>query len=145
MPTIQGHTISHAPSMTLIHSSHGRKTVSVSNSAKITKIPEITAICVAVESRSNRRAHGEMHNQRPNSQLHQSSHCFGSENPTAIVAPVKSAIPKNLWGKINQNADKIYGRIACPLLAQSRHQLLHCTCLLLTQSGHCCSIDTQFP
>jgi hypothetical protein len=83
----------------LIHSSHGRKTVSVSNSAKITKIPEITAICVAVESRSNRRAHGEMHNQRPNSQLRQSSHCFGSENPTAIEAPVKSAIPKNLWGK----------------------------------------------
>jgi hypothetical protein len=35
-----------------------------------------------------------MHNQRPNSQLHQSSHCFGSENPTAIVAPVKSAIPR---------------------------------------------------
>ena len=90
MPTIQGHTISHAPSMTLIHSSHERKTVSVSNSAKITKTPEITAIFVAVESRSNRRAHGEIHNQRPSSQLHQSSHCFGSE--TAIVAPVKSAI-----------------------------------------------------
>ena len=96
MPTIQGHTISHAASMTLIHSSHERKTVSVSNSAKITKTPEITAVCVAVESRSNRRAHGEMHNQRPNSQVHQSSHCFGSENSTAIVAPVKSGIPKNL-------------------------------------------------
>jgi hypothetical protein len=25
----------------------------------------------------------------------------------------------------------------CPLLAQSRHGLVHCTCLLLTQSGHC--------
>ena len=108
MSTIQGHTISHAPSMTLIHSSHGRKTVSVSNSVKITKIPEVTAICVAVESRSNRRAHGEMHNQRPSSQLHQSSHCFGSENPTAIVVPVKSGISKNLWGKINQTPT--YGR-----------------------------------
>jgi hypothetical protein len=30
-----------------------------------------------------------MHNQRPSSQLHQSSHCFGSENSTAIVAPSK--------------------------------------------------------
>ncbi|MGB9210595.1 MAG: hypothetical protein WCB78_21170, partial [Pseudolabrys sp.] len=39
------------------------------------------------------------HNQRPSSQLHQSSHCFGSENPTAIVAPVKSGIPKNLGSK----------------------------------------------
>jgi hypothetical protein len=56
MPTIQGHTISHAPSMTLIHSSHDRKTVRVSNSAKITKIPEITAICVAVESRIEQKS-----------------------------------------------------------------------------------------
>src|SRR5262245_22604254 len=87
MPTVQGHTISHAPSITLIHSSHERKTVSVSNSAKITKTPEITAIFVAVESESNRSAHGEMHNQRPSIQLHQSSHWFGSE--TAIVAPSK--------------------------------------------------------
>jgi hypothetical protein len=26
----------------------------------------------------------------------------------------------------------------CPLLAHSRHQLVHRTCLLMTQSGHCC-------
>jgi hypothetical protein len=25
----------------------------------------------------------------------------------------------------------------CPLLARSGHRLVHCTCLLLTQSGHC--------
>jgi hypothetical protein len=28
------------------------------------------------------------------------------------------------------------GRTGCPLLALSGHRLLHCTCLLLTQSGH---------
>src|SRR5262245_49461080 len=122
MPTIQGHTISHAPSMTLNHSSHDRKAVSVSNSAKITKIPEITAICVAVESRSNRRAHGEMHSQRPNSQLHQSSHRFGSENSTAIVTPRQKVGVRRIYRaksiKFRQN---LWPTLLCPLLAQSRH------------------------
>jgi len=96
--------------MTLIHSSHERKTVSVSNSAKITKIPEITAIFVAVESRSNRRAHGEMHNQRPSSQLHQSSHCFGSD--TAIVAPFQNWVSEESIGQNQSNADEISADIA---------------------------------
>jgi hypothetical protein len=80
MPIIQGQTISHAPSMTLIHSSHDWKMESVTNSAKITKIPEITAVLVAVASRSYPSAQGEMHSQIPSSQLHQSSHCLGREN-----------------------------------------------------------------
>src|SRR5262245_60686880 len=72
--------------MTLIHSSHDWKIESVTNSAQMIKSPEITAVCVAVESGSKRRAHGEIHNQIPSSQLHQSSHCLGSENSTAAIA-----------------------------------------------------------
>ena len=29
-----------------------------------------------------------------------------------------------------------------PLLALGGHQLIRCTCLLLTQSGHCCPIPS---
>jgi hypothetical protein len=32
--------------------------------------------------------------------------------------------------------------VRCPLLAQTGHRLLHCTCLLLTQSGHGAAIGT---
>jgi hypothetical protein len=66
--------------MTLIHSSHARNTDSVITSAKMINIPEITAVRVAVGSKSNSRAQGAMHNQIPSTQLHQSSHCFGTEN-----------------------------------------------------------------
>ena len=84
IPRTQEHIINHAPSMPLINSSHDWKTDNVNNSVKIIKRPEITAARVAVESASNRSAQGEMHNQIPSNQLHQSSHCSG--NLTAVIS-----------------------------------------------------------
>ena len=71
--------------MTVIHSSHTRKMERLTTSAKIINIPDITAVRVAVVSKSNRRAHGEMHSQIPSNQLHQSSHCLGGENFVAAT------------------------------------------------------------
>jgi hypothetical protein len=85
--------------MTLIHSSHDRKIESVTNSAKMIKSPESTDICVAIGSRSYRRAQGDMHSQIPSSQLHQSSHCFGSENSTAAIVASKHQGAPEAWHK----------------------------------------------
>src|SRR5215467_15438925 len=84
MASIQGEITSHAPSATLIHSSHGRNSESVTTSARMIRKPTITALRVGTGSRSNSSAHGEMHSQMPKAQLAQSSHCFGSVSATRV-------------------------------------------------------------
>src|ERR1051325_544992 len=79
MPSTQGEIISHAPSATLIHSSHGRNTDKVTTSTRMMRKPTITALRVGTRSRSNSSAQGEMHSQMPKAQLVQSSHCLGNE------------------------------------------------------------------
>src|ERR1700736_1447669 len=80
MPSTHGEITSHAPSATLIHSSHGRNTDKVTTSTRMIRNPTITALRVGTRSRSNSSAQGEMHSQMPKAQLAQSSHCFGSDS-----------------------------------------------------------------
>src|SRR5271157_3829098 len=86
IPRTQGDMTSQAPSATLIHSSHGRNTDNVTTSARMIKQPTMTALRVGTVSRSNSSAHGEMHSQMPNTQLAQSSHCFGRDNSARMAA-----------------------------------------------------------
>src|SRR5262245_46254478 len=80
-----GETTSQAPSVTLIHSSHTRKTDSVTASAQTTRKPTLTALRVAIMSYSNSSTQGESINQMPSAQSHQSSHCFGGVKVTAAM------------------------------------------------------------
>ena len=59
-----------------------------------------------------------MHNQRPSSQLHQSSHCFGGE--TAIVAPFQNWDSKESIGQNQSNADEILADIAMSAIGPKR-------------------------
>src|SRR3954467_6571856 len=80
-----GETTSQAPSATLIHSSHTRKTDRVTASAQTTRKPTPTALRVAVVAYSNSSTQGESISQMPSAQSHQSSHCFGGVRRTAVM------------------------------------------------------------